>query len=111
MDFVVKNTITLLEEIPTYGHSPLKFLCDDYEIYYCKYRSGISLNQQEIDCLFYELLCHFLLLKLTIPTPELVLVNINQGSFKKEQLNYDKKYCKAGALFKKNGSTGMGQAD
>jgi hypothetical protein len=76
------NTVTLLEEIPTDGHSPMKFLCDDGMIYYCKYRSGYSLNAGEIDFLVYEIVCHYLLKGLEIPTPEIALVTLRKDSYK-----------------------------
>lgn len=71
----------------------------DLEIYYCKYRSGRSLNAQEIDCLFYEIICSKLLNQLNIPTPELVLVTISADSFVKDKLIYNKKFCKSGAIY------------
>lgn len=94
-----KQTLTLINEVQTDGHSPLKFLCDDYEIYYCKYRSGRSLNSQEVDCLFYEIVCNKLLNHLNIPTPQIALITIVIDSFAKEKVFYNKKYCKAGAIY------------
>jgi hypothetical protein len=93
------KTQTLIEEIGTDGHSPLKFLCEDFEIYYTKYRSGISLKGEEIDCLFYEIVCQKLLNALKIPTPDLAIIEISENSFRKEQLNKHKKFCKVGALY------------
>ncbi len=92
------HTITLLEEIPTDGHSPMKFLCNDDQVYYCKYRSSHSLNKQEIDFLVYEIICHYLLRKLDIPTPEIALVTILKDSFDPTQLHINKKYAKPGVV-------------
>lgn len=93
------KTLTLIEEIGTDGHSPLKFLCDDLEVYYAKYRSGVSLKVEEIDCLFYEMVCKKLLDALKIPTPDLAIIEIAANSFRKEQLNRHKRFCKVGALY------------
>jgi len=92
------NTITLLEEIPTDGHSPMKFLCDDGRIYYCKYRSGHSLKAEEIDFLAYEIICHFLLRYLQLPTPEIALVKLQKDSFASADLRVNKKYAKPDIL-------------
>lgn len=93
------KTLTLIEEVGTDGHSPLKFQCEDLEVYYAKYRSGISLKAEEIDCLFYEIVCNKLLNALEIPSPQLAIIEIAENSFRKEQLNKHKKFCKVGALY------------
>lgn len=92
-------TFTFLEEIGTDGHSPLKFICEDDHIYYCKYRTGRSLNQHEIDCLFYEAVSNRLLKGLNIPTPELSLIKIAANSFNPKDLKFHKRFCKPGALY------------
>jgi hypothetical protein len=71
------RTIVFIEEIPTDGHSPMKFLCDDGQIYYCKYR--LTSKREELDCLIYEVVNHFLLKALSIPTPEIALVELVEG--------------------------------
>ncbi len=109
MPLPVRHTLTLIRELETDGHSPLKFLCDDFAIYYCKYRSGRSLNPNEIDCLFYEILCNTLLKTLHIPTPELAWVTVSEGSYDRRQLNYHKKFCKPGTTYL--GSKEVAQAD
>ena len=48
------KTHIFLEEIKTDGHSPMKFLCLDGEIYFCKYR--VSPKLEELDCLVYEVI-------------------------------------------------------
>ena len=93
------KTLNLIEEIGTDGHSPLKFQCEDFAVYYAKYRSGVSLKTEEIDCLFYEVVCKRLLDALKVPTPDLVIIEIAANSFKKEQLDKHKKFCKPGALY------------
>src|SRR5690606_4525002 len=95
----IVNTLTLVEEMTTDGHSPLKFLCDDLNIYYCKYRSGVSLNKHEIDCLYYEIICNRLLANVQVPHAEIKLVKIAPNSFKKESLTRHKKFCKPGRLY------------
>jgi hypothetical protein len=92
------NTVTLLEEIPTDGHSPMKFLCDDDLVYYCKYRSGHSLNNQEIDFLVYEAVCHYLLKHFDIPTPEIACVTLQKDSYDPAHLRVNKKYAKPGIV-------------
>ncbi|MEO8794268.1 MAG: HipA family kinase [Daejeonella sp.] len=92
-------TFTFLEEIGTDGHSPLKFICEDDHIYYCKYRTGRSLNQHEIDCLFYEVVSNRLLKGLNIPTPELSLIEISANSFNPKDLKYHKRFCKPGVIY------------
>jgi len=79
-------TTTLLKEIPADGNSPMKFLCKDGHVYYCKYRSGKSFKEQEIDCLAYEIVCHFLLQHLQILRKDvqnlLVVVLLKQNFYK-----------------------------
>ena len=67
----VKASI-FLREIPTDGHSPMKFVCSDNNVYYCKYR--VNYKSEELDCLIYEVICHNLLKSLGIPTPDIALV-------------------------------------
>ena len=63
----VINTELLLEEMKTDGHAPLKFLCDNNKIYYCKYLNAY--NRQELNLLAYEMISSHLLSRLSIPTP------------------------------------------
>jgi hypothetical protein len=67
----IVNTQLLIAEIPTDGHSPMYFLCDDGNFYYCKYRT--QFKRSELDCLVYEMVCHHLLRRLQIPTPDIAL--------------------------------------
>ncbi len=62
----------------TDGHAPLKFLCDDGNVYYCKYRTAF--DKLEINCLAYEFVCSALLKKLNIPRPTTEIITIGNGS-------------------------------
>lgn len=42
----------LLAEMQTDGHAPLKFVCSDGNIYYCKYLK--TMNKEEVNCLAYN---------------------------------------------------------
>lgn len=96
MEISKRETVSLIEEIPTDGHSPLKFLCDDGEIYYCKYR--VSPKEVEIDCLIYEVVCSILLNELEIPTPEIALVEVSEGSYQEGDLKRNRLYLKPGVI-------------
>jgi hypothetical protein len=76
----------------------MKFLCDDGKVYYCKYRSGYSLNAGEVDFLAYEVVCHHLLRLLEVPTPNIALVELSKDSFSPNDLKINRKYAKAGIV-------------
>lgn len=88
----------LIEELDTDGHSPMKFICSDGEVYYVKYRSGKSFNKNEINCLVFEMVCTKLLQHLHVPVPEQALVTINENSFAPGQLFTNKRYIKNGII-------------
>jgi len=88
------ETIQLLREVETDGHSPMQFLCSNQAIYYLKYRSGKSFDSQELNFLIYEVLCSLLLKKLEIPTPDIALVRLQEGSYESQQLKANKRYAK-----------------
>jgi len=90
------KAIVFIEEIPTDGHSPMKFLCNDGEIYYCKYR--VSAKKEELDCLIYEVIGHFLLKSLAIPTPDIALVELIEGVFEKKDIPLNHKYAKPSVI-------------
>lgn len=90
------ETKILIEELETDGHSPMKFICDDGEVYYVKYRSGKSLDKKEINCLVFEMVCTRLLQRLQIPVPEQAIVTIVENSYATGQLTTNKKYVRAG---------------
>lgn len=90
------RTRTLIEEVPTDGHSPMKFLCDDGNLYYCKYR--IRANATELDFLTYEVVSHALLRALGLPTPDIALVEIQAGSYRPDQLRANRRFVKPGVI-------------
>lgn len=83
------NTELLLEEIKTDGHAPLKFICDDGLIYYCKHLP--TMHRAEINCLAYEVIANYLLQQLTIPTPEIALVEVAEGTLIKSKITKNKR--------------------
>jgi hypothetical protein len=92
------ETVSLIEEIKTDGHSPMKFICSDGNIYYVKYRSGKSFNKNELVFLLYEMLCSQLLQSLHIPTPLTTLIRISEGSFNSENLKVNRRYTKSNII-------------
>lgn len=96
MEIAKRKTVSLIEEIPTDGHSPMKFMCNDSDIYYCKYR--VSFKEQEIDCLIYEVICSLLLQKLNLPTPEIALVEITENSYLNEDLKRNRSFISPGVI-------------
>jgi hypothetical protein len=50
----VVSTRDCIEELTTDGHAPVKFICDDGNLYYCKYRKKLR-PAEELDLLYYEL--------------------------------------------------------
>jgi hypothetical protein len=77
-----------IEELETDGHHPLKIQADDGNIYFCKYLT--QLQREEIDCLFYELVCHSLLLWLGIPSPELAFMEVDPTHLDPSKISYNK---------------------
>lgn len=92
----VVHTQWLNKEIPTDGHSPMYFLCDDGNYYYCKYRT--QFNKEELICLVYEIVCHSLLKKLNIPTPDIAFAVIEKDGFDLKKLNANKRYARPGIV-------------
>ncbi len=85
----VINTELLLEEMKTDGHAPLKFLCDNNKIYYCKYLNAY--NRQELNLLAYEMISSHLLSRLSIPTPDVALVRITEETLTKNKIHYNRR--------------------
>lgn len=83
------NTELLLEEIQTDGHAPLKFLCNNGQIYYCKHLP--TMNRSEINCLAYEVVANYLLQQLDIPTPEIALVEVSEGTLNKTMITANRR--------------------
>ena len=67
----------------------VKFICDDSFTYYCKYL--IDFNPQEINCLAYEIVAHYLLKQFNIPTPDIALVAITQGTLDKSKVRVNRR--------------------
>ncbi|MCZ8145836.1 hypothetical protein [Flavobacterium sp.] len=91
------STEFLIEELNTSGHAPLKFICDDDATYYCKYLT--QFDRTEINCLAYEVVAHFLLKELGIPTPEIALVEVAQGTLDNTKIRVNRRlregFCKS----------------
>ncbi|WP_028525769.1 HipA family kinase [Runella limosa] len=90
------KAIVFIEEIPTDGHSPMKFLCDDGQIYFCKYM--LSAKKEELDCLIYEVVCHFLLKSLLLPTPNIAFIELIEGVFYEKDIPRNRKYAKPSVI-------------
>jgi hypothetical protein len=88
----------LIEELETDGHSPMKFICSDGEVYFVKYRSGKSFDKDEINCLVFEMVCTLLLQRLQIPVPEQSLITISADSYAPGQLKTNKRYIGEGII-------------
>ena len=86
----IVRTQYLVEEMKTDGHNPMLFVCDDGNSYYCKYRNQYS--KTELDCLVYELVCHYLLKRLNIPTPEIAFAVIEKDSYDINKLRANRRY-------------------
>ena len=92
------NTISLIQELDTDGHSPMEFICSNGSVYYVKYRSGKSFDKREINCLVFEMICTKLLKALSTPTPEQALVTITPDSYFKHQLKANRRTLKDGII-------------
>lgn len=90
------RTQFLFEEMQTDGHSPMKFLCDDQNTYYCKYRT--QFKKEELDCLVYELICQSLLTNLGIPTPDVALAVVEEKSYDIKKLKSNRRYIHPGVV-------------
>ena len=82
------KTISLLDEIPTEGHSPLLVIANDFNAYYVKNNKG----QHPAYFLINEIICHYLLKAWGINTPEIAAVNIDKSIIHKELSNFHKLY-------------------
>lgn len=67
------NAITILTEIHTEGHSPLKVISEDGRVYFVKNNKGHFPDY----CLISELLCYFFLQQWGIPTPIASIISVN----------------------------------
>jgi hypothetical protein len=89
IDIPIVMTDFLIEEIKTSGHAPLRFRCDDNNTYYCKYLNDF--NAEEINFLAYEMVSHYLLRALDIPTPDIALVQIREGTLNKRKITKNRR--------------------
>lgn len=100
----VIKAILILDEILTTGHSPLKILGNDGNIYITKTRKHTTEDSEIIS----EFICNFLCSKWEIYTPECVLVNvstelINDSSLsKRHKPQYYKDYYCFGSKYMDN---------
>lgn len=97
MNTTLLHTASLLEECRTDGHAPMKFICSDGNIYYCKYRLNAK-PDRELDCLFYEWVSVALLKYFNIPVPNARFVEVVEGSFDKKDLSRNNAYCRPGVV-------------
>lgn len=79
----------LIKEEETDGHSPLRFICSNDDIYFCKYLK--TMNKLELNCLAYEVVAHYLLKELDIPTPDIALVQVTEGTLIKEKIKNNRR--------------------
>ncbi len=89
------QTQYFIKELDTDGHAPMKFYCNDGQVYYCKYRLNYK-PERELDFLTYEVVAHELLQYLNIPTPPIAFVNVTEDSFDRNQLRRNRSHCEAG---------------
>jgi hypothetical protein len=83
------HTELFLRETQTDGHAPIAFVCNDLNIYYCKYLN--SLKKEEITCLAYEVVASKLLVKLGIPTPNIAAVTVADNTLNKKEIKQNKR--------------------
>jgi hypothetical protein len=91
------STEFLIEELNTSGHAPLKFICDDNETYFCKYLT--QFDRTEINFLAYEIVAHYLLKALGIPTPEIALVEVAIGTLDKSKIRVNRRLNEGNICF------------
>lgn len=82
-------TTFFFDEEKTDGHHPMKFLCEDDNIYYCKYLTQVS--KDELDFLAYEVIANRLLKGLQVRTPEIALIKLSPDSVSKNDLKKNKR--------------------
>ena len=82
------ETIAVLEEIHTEGHSPLKILANDYCEYYIKNTRGRKPDYNIIN----EFLCHYLLRLWEIPTPNIAAIKLSPDILPENLSHWHKKH-------------------
>lgn len=85
MTIPLLETRQALQEMGSTGHHPVRFVCSDGNIWFCKYVLG-EYGEYQTDLLYYELIGTTLLRQLGIPTPEVAFVRIMHDSFTKDQI-------------------------
>jgi hypothetical protein len=68
----IVNAISIIEEIHTTGHSPLKVQCDDGHIYIVKKRKHLQADTEMVA----EFLCNYLCRQWVIKTPECKFIRV-----------------------------------
>lgn len=68
-----KQTITIISQYDTEGHSPLKVIADDFKTYVLKFPK----NRADKNSIIKEFLCHYLLTCWSIPTPPIAGLSIS----------------------------------
>ena len=85
MKIPLLETRQALQEMGSTGHHPVKFVCSDGNIWFCKYVLS-AYGDHQTDLLYYELIGAALLRQLGIPTPEVAFVRIMPDSFTEDQI-------------------------
>jgi hypothetical protein len=80
------KAISLLEEIPTTGNSPLKIIAENIKMYAAKN----SKNKFPATDIINELIAHYLLLCWKIYTPNIAIIEINANDIKEKYSNNHK---------------------
>lgn len=93
----IVHTLYCIEEMTTEGHAPVLFHCSDTHNYYCKYRIGVQ--QDEINCLAFEIIANRLLNYLNIPTPEVALVKISPQTLDRKIIRKNHKMREGMTIF------------
>ncbi|PSL05027.1 HipA family kinase [Cecembia rubra] len=70
------KTISFKEELKDQNSAPMLFLCDDFELYFCKSR----LDYADYDFLVYELLGSHIANYFGIATPDIAFVQFDEES-------------------------------
>ncbi len=79
------ETRQALKEEGTTGHHPVQFVCNDGNIWFCKYVLDVE-DLHQTDLLYYELIGTTLLRQLGIATPDVAFVKVMPESFTPDQI-------------------------
>lgn len=89
------NAIYFIEELLHNNNAPMKFLCDDDEVYFLKY---LTVSEDEFDDLCYEVVCNRLAKHFGIQTPDIAYVTPREGSFTKDKLIRNQAFFEPGII-------------